>query len=161
MKPAQEQWRRFSRLHEVSDMGRVRNADTGHILALTRTKRGYMTVGVFKGQRKVHRLVLEAFVGPCPDGAETRHLDGNSRNNRLDNLVWGTRTANTADKLAHGRIARGERHGLARLTEAQALEALSSNESHTALARRFGVDVTAIYQLRKGKTWKHLHRRAA
>lgn len=54
-------------------------------------------------QRLLHRVVLEAFVGPCPAGAESRHFpDPNKRNNRLANLLWGTHSENEQDKLAHG-----------------------------------------------------------
>lgn len=38
--------------------------------------------------RQVHRLVLEAFVGPCPDWHRVRHIDGDWHNDRLDNLEW-------------------------------------------------------------------------
>src|SRR5215471_1608313 len=42
----------------------------------------------------VHRLILEAFVGPCPKGMEARHLNGDRQDNRLVNLAWGTRLEN-------------------------------------------------------------------
>lgn len=51
--------------------------------------------------RFVHRLVLEAFVGPCPPGMQCRHLDGNSLNNRLSNLCWGTPKENLDDAVRH------------------------------------------------------------
>lgn len=51
---------------------------------------------------KVARLVLETFVGPCPDGMECRHLDGNKLNDDLENLCWGTRYENIQDKVIHG-----------------------------------------------------------
>lgn len=51
---------------------------------------------------KVHRLVLTAFVGPCPEGMECRHLDGDAANNRLSNLCWGTREENIADSKRNG-----------------------------------------------------------
>jgi len=50
----------------------------------------------------IHRLVLETFIGPCPSGMECRHLDGNSKNNSLDNLRWGTKLENENDKKLHG-----------------------------------------------------------
>lgn len=51
---------------------------------------------------QVHSLVLETFVGPCPDGMECRHLDGNPSNNKLDNLKWGTKSENAQDAIRHG-----------------------------------------------------------
>lgn len=50
----------------------------------------------------VHRLVLMAFVGPCPPGMEGCHNNGNPIDNRLENLRWDTRSANTLDKVRHG-----------------------------------------------------------
>lgn len=52
---------------------------------------------------RVHRLVLLAFVGPCPEGMEARHEDGDPSNNRLDNLAWGTPAENRADNRRLGR----------------------------------------------------------
>lgn len=50
----------------------------------------------------VHRLVLGAFVGPCPAGMECRHLNGDSTDNRVENLAWGTHVENVKDVIAHG-----------------------------------------------------------
>lgn len=52
---------------------------------------------------RVHRLILLTFVGPCPEGMQCRHLDGNPGNNRLDNLAWGTTEENIEDRKAHNR----------------------------------------------------------
>ena len=44
---------------------------------------------------KIARLVCEAFHGPAPfPGAVVMHKDENSRNNRPDNLEWGTQKQN-------------------------------------------------------------------
>jgi hypothetical protein len=73
------------------------------------------------GSRKrflVHRLVLLAFVGPCPEGMECRHFpDRDVTNNNLDNLQWGTKEENAADKVIHGTTNRGSRCGSARFNE--------------------------------------------
>lgn len=37
----------------------------------------------------VHRLVAESFLGPS-NGLEVNHLDGDTLNNRADNLEWAT-----------------------------------------------------------------------
>jgi hypothetical protein len=69
-------------------------------------KDGYEAVGLWLNRHPktffIHRLVLEAFVGPMPEGNVTRHLDGNCRNNHLSNLAYGTRLENSADMLRHG-----------------------------------------------------------
>lgn len=67
-----------------------------------RNKRGYCLVGLDRGGRNVsrfvHRLVLEAFVGPRPVGKEACHFpDHEKSNNRLANLRWDTHAENEKD----------------------------------------------------------------
>ena len=99
--------------YEVSDEGEVRSLRRvrclGRVLRQSLVN-GYPAVCLSKGGktklRKVHQLVLEAFVGPKPQGYVTRHLDGSRTNNKLSNLAWGTLAENHADMRAHGRAKR-------------------------------------------------------
>ena len=52
--------------------------------------------------RYVHTLVLEAFVGPRPEGMECCHNNGDCHDNRLENLRWDTPKANGEDMVKHG-----------------------------------------------------------
>ncbi|WP_084501480.1 NUMOD4 motif-containing HNH endonuclease [Nocardia xishanensis] len=52
--------------------------------------------------RRVHQLVMLAFVGPTPEGLEICHNDGNHENNRLDNLRFDTHAENMRDVIRHG-----------------------------------------------------------
>lgn len=100
-----ERWRRvvgWEDRYEVSDRGRVRSpfkilsqCFVGRYPALSLTRP--MDGGQFVKLRHVHRLVLEAFVGPCPAGQEARHLNDIPCDNWLTNLVWGTSKQNRAD----------------------------------------------------------------
>ncbi len=91
----------FEGLYEVSDQGRVRSRE--RLLRPSRQKRGHMLAHLgSSAQRYVHRLVLEAFVGPAPKGMECRHLNGDPADNRLENLAWGTRFENFADRTRLG-----------------------------------------------------------
>lgn len=94
--------------YQVSSDGRVRSNKRGgewRILKPTLVG-GYEEVRLFNGRRirarKVHLLVADAFLGPRPPGLETRHMDGNSRNNAATNLRYGTRSQNRRDRIAHG-----------------------------------------------------------
>jgi HNH endonuclease len=69
--------------------------------------RGYATVTLYGVERKsflVHRLVLETFVGECPENMEACHNDGDKTNNSLDNLRWDTKSNNGHDKKKHGTL---------------------------------------------------------
>ena len=68
---------------------------------------GYMFVTLWReGERRtarLHRLVLEAFVGPCPDNMVACHDNGDPADNRPDNLRWDTQASNVRDTVKHGR----------------------------------------------------------
>lgn len=78
------------------------------------SKDGYCRVHLgVSGEKKsysVHRMVLMAFVGPCPDGHEGCHNNGISHDNRLENLRWGTKEENAKDRIKHGTYKRGKDH---------------------------------------------------
>jgi hypothetical protein len=114
--------------------------------------------------RRIHRLVLEAFVGPAPDGMEGCHNDGNPENNNLLNLRWDTHASNMADQLAHGTksappVARGEAHPMTSLTseDVRAIRAPAARHGlHMALARRYGVSNQTIRRIRERTVWVHV-----
>lgn len=106
-----ERWRPipgYSR-YWASDIGRIMSFAKGTPKLLSgHVERGYPTVCVVNDDGKpstvrVHTLVLLAFVGPRPEGMQCCHFDGDSTNNRLENLRWGTAEANARDKIRHGR----------------------------------------------------------
>lgn len=77
--------------------------------------KGYSTVSLCHNNKKstknVHRLVCMAFHGmPKSASMQTRHLDGNPKNNKPENLRWGTQAENWQDREAHGRGMKGEKH---------------------------------------------------
>jgi len=85
--------------YHVSNAGNVVNAATGRVLKGGANKDGYLRVGLYKdGTEKkflVHRLVLEYFYGPCPEGPfEADHIDRNCTNNAIANLRWVTKAMN-------------------------------------------------------------------
>lgn len=148
--------------YEVSNDGRVRSKRC--VLRPIHGKGGYLCVFAYSGgkatMRKlwVHVAVLEAFVGACPEGMETRHLNGIPADNDLSNLAWGTPLENAADKRRHGTQPRGERSASAKLTEADVHEIrrLHGTVSLRELGMRFGVSHTAIRRAATGAKWSHV-----
>lgn len=108
----------------------------------------------------VHRLILEAFIGPCPPGMEACHYDGDPTNNALSNLRWDTHEANLADKIRHGTTPRGENHRSAKLTEDQIRsirrERSEHGTHHHILARRYYVSRSLIGAILSRKIWSHI-----
>lgn len=105
--------------YEVSDEGEVRSLDRvvtkkdgsqqfykGKRLRSRSTPTGHRYVQLSKDSRPigvaVHRLVMEAFVGPAPEGNEVCHNDGDPANNRLENLRYDTHSENAFDAVQHG-----------------------------------------------------------
>lgn len=103
-----EEWRPvvgYESFYQVSDQGRVRSSKFGNMLYAPPNRDGYIRVKLsFNGSRKwfVHQLVLEAFVGPPPEGCECCHGPGGPGDNRLVNLRWDTRSANRGDCIRDG-----------------------------------------------------------
>lgn len=90
--------------YSVSGCGRVRRdspengACVGRILKQSVSGKGYLAVNLHRNGRKfrqyVHRIVAETFLGPCPDGLEVHHRDGDKSNNAATNLEYVTHLEN-------------------------------------------------------------------
>lgn len=127
---------------------------------------GYRAISITlcssNGRRQVSvaHLVLEAFIGPRPAGGEACHFpDRDPRNNRLDNLRWGTPKENSKDREIHGTTARGGRNGNSRIALEQVRAIRSDAKSGLNLsevARKHGVGRTTVGNIVKRRTWKHV-----
>ena len=159
--------------YQVSDDGRVRSvtrlvncpngkrSSPGKELSQASRGDGRRFVNLWCGNKqksaRVHRLVLETFVGPCPEGMESRHLDGDASKNHISNLRWGTHRENEADKITHDRVSCGERQGSSKLTEGDVhwirhfTEHGLATQAH--LAKVFGVCQPQISRIHTGKEW--------
>jgi len=124
-------------------------------------RKGRLRVDIDRKWIQVHRLVLEAFVGPCPDGMQGLHWDDDVSNNCISNLRWGTPRENKVDASRNGRLTfpRGEQHGCAKLKPEQVKEIrnrVSDGESLASMGRLFGVTTSGIYRIVHRKTWAHV-----
>ena len=174
----------FKGFYEVSSMGRVRSVDRvvrcgkakangtrddrrfiGRILRQSEYHAGHKKVGLYRAgtekTRRVHRLVMAAFVGPCPLGKEVAHEDGDPANNNLSNLSYKTHAENQRDMRSHGPMPRGERNGHAVLTandvrDIRARAAAGPYGIKAELAEEFGVARSTISAVVTRRNWKHL-----
>ena len=85
----------------------------GRILKLQKHRDGHLFIILHRdGKHKtywIHRLVLEAFIGACPENMQCRHFpDRNPENNNIENLQWGTIQENANDRIVHGTTTKGK-----------------------------------------------------
>jgi len=145
--------------YEVSTWGKVRiianerNVHTtyaGRQLTPLITEKGYLRVAIYDSKyqrskfKRISRLVAETFLGPCPEGLEVNHKDGDKKNNRIDNLEYVSHMTNMQHCEAKG--LRKPFHGIRWKTNkvsmqtAQVFSMLSEQGmSQRAIAKRFGL----------------------
>jgi hypothetical protein len=165
----------YEGLYDVSDLGNVRTYYAGrgrfagrlyrakpHKVRISR--HGYPMTSLCKDgkthQATVSRLVLMAFVGHPPPGRPYAcHNNGQPANNRLCNLRWGSNAENQADRVTHGTSNRGAANGRAKFTEDDVRHIrslLTDGLSQTYIAGEYGVDPSAISNIKRGRNWGHV-----
>jgi len=154
----------FEGFYEVSNAGRVRSLERtvtwrngatrtypSKLLRCTPDSVGYPRVTLGLGVdrkryfRRVHRMVLTAFMGPNPpDMPDVLHGDGNKMNNTLSNLRWGTPLQNADDARRHAMLnpkPPGERcrlgHRLIAPNLVRSSPAILCRSCHNAYTRRY------------------------
>ena len=127
-------------------------------------KDGYLRVRVRRNcgephvRKLVHRLVLECFTGPCPEGCVAAHMDGSRDNNRPENLQWVTQKENISHKKLHGTWQCGESHPQAVATETavrKAKKLLREGVPRRQIAAAAGVPLHLVNDLTRG-AWGHV-----
>lgn len=153
-----EYWRTIPSfpVYSASNYGRIRNEETGRIMHLYLSTRGYLTLTLRRNNQQVpqsvHRLVAEAFLGgPHPD-LDVNHIDGDKTNNCIENLEWCTREHNVRHAVRMG-LRPGPRRKAVRIVE--------TGDEFVSLrdcAKYFGVDVSCIsWALRHSGIYKECH----
>lgn len=154
-------------LYSASSEGRIRSLGSsvpsrigvayrkGRILAPATKGNGYLAVSLAREgkhfQFHVHRLIAWTFLGPQPRHTQVRHLNGIKTDCRYTNLAYGTPKENDDDKKRHGTHARGESHGMAKLTDLERTTIAQSPLRSRILAERYGVTRDYARSLQKAK----------
>lgn len=131
-----------------------------------KTRRMIVTLA-FQGKRLctyVHKLVLLAFVGPCPKGMQACHFpDRDPGNNALSNLRWDYPKANHADAVIHGTKGPGELHPRTTISEAtvrnirsEAYMLQGTKGWRNDLARKYGVTLRNLKHILARTSWYHI-----
>lgn len=127
-----------------------------------RSSKPYCTVIITNAAGKkcckmVHTLVLEAFVGPCPEGMECCHANDIGTDNNLTNLRWDTHKSNIEDAKRNNKIVHGESHPNSRLSEddVNKIRMMIANGRWTTaeIAKVFLVSPMTIKHIASGRNW--------
>ena len=154
--------------YQISNKGRIRSSKQGYlrILSSKPNRFGYVTNHLQKDGKgilhHVHRLVLKAFVGPCPLDHETNHKDGYKSNNSVENLEWVTSSENLLHAYKFGlrcSVPVGEKTSQAKLKDGEVWlikKLLAGGIHQNKIAKMFKMSTGAISSIALGWTWRHI-----
>jgi hypothetical protein len=143
----------------VSNKGNIASEKTGtfKLRKLHENKYGYIGVILSMGNRNdmkhflVHRLVAETFIENPENKPQVNHIDGDKKNNNVENLEWVTAKENTAHAYENNLKSYQQlyENGMKTAKEICQIdlntgEVLKIWESAKAIQREIGFDQTAI-----------------
>jgi HNH endonuclease/NUMOD4 motif len=139
--------------YSVSENGQVRNDKTGRILKAANDAYGYPMV-TLPGRKnaRIHQLVALAFLGPRT-GKEINHIDGNKANNHFSNLQYCSQKENYLHAIKTGLRTKNTNR---KVDDRTVLEIRKSILSLKHAAKKFGVSISTISDIRTRKTWRNL-----
>jgi hypothetical protein len=159
----------FEGLYEVSNVGnvcRIKKSNVsrqGQHLKRWAHWDGRLYVILSNGRnntKKVHKIMVDAFLGGTPEGMTVHHEDDCYTSNRVSNFRFLSAIDNWRDGYLSGLVTRGDKHRNAKISEAQALEilALNGKMSLKRVSKKYGISTTAVAYLWKGRNWAHLQK---
>lgn len=154
-----EEWRSVPSLKdiEVSNLGRVRHSKKKNIYKTWVNKWGYSLVS-FSGQKRkhyqVHRLVMEAFVGPS--NLQVNHKDFNRTNNHILNLEYCTAKQNNQHSAKAGRRKGNITNATINFDIAEEIRRrVHLGEKQKSLAKEFNLSPQTICDIMKRRIWRN------
>ena len=143
----------YEGLYKVSNFGRIMNTRKGKqkILMGGTNLRGYKFVILCKNgtqkNHRIHKLVAQAFLPPCPGNHGTSasdwqidHINEDKSNNRASNLQWLTRTEN-------GRKSK------AKVNKAKVIAIRADTRLQKEIAIEYGISRQLVSQIKKRQCW--------
>ena len=118
---------------------------------------GHLVVNLWRNNKLkhelLHRLVAQEFIGGEHEGLVVRHLDGNPRNNRVENLAYGTTTDNIMDCYKY----RGRWKNTTEDQARKIKELLRDTDmKHRDIAKIVEVPISVVHRISGGYSFKWL-----
>jgi hypothetical protein len=154
----------------ISNYGRIKsffyNKTEGQILKSYSLK-GFLIVGLrnVPFSRYIHKLVAYTWIGPPKDGqTNVIHLDGNIRNNYVNNLQWATKE----EVYQRNSVLMTNRSKLLTKKELIKTSKLKENDvkhiktmlnrgvTQNVIAKLFKVSEMQITRIKRGENWGHI-----
>ena len=167
----------YEDIYMISNLGRIKSLDRyytdsngiqffrkGKILSNKKTNgMGYsITTLCNKGKKSnkyIHRLVAEAFLPNLENLPQVNHIDGNKKNNVIDNLEWSSALQNINHAIINKLTPLGELSVKAKLTDKQAEEiyllSIKGEVSQEKIGNMFGISQQTVLDIKKGKHRKY------
>jgi len=156
----------YENLYQISDTTLVKrivgkSCRKERIVYPHKNKDGYLYISLYKNNKgktfSIHRLMLESFIGPCPEGKEGCHNDGNSVNNLSWNLRWDTHSKNVHDSIKHKTFVSNLKTKLNKeiIIEIRKLWK-EGNLTQRQIAKQFNINRGTVWQIVNYYTWKYV-----
>lgn len=156
----------YSDLFCITSAGRVYSKRTNKFLKFSINDSGYHTISTKIGGRcgtcvvlRVHRMVADAFIPNVDNKPYVNHIDGNKRNNFVENLEWVTQQENMQHASTTGllNIKRGIESNQSKLSIDQVKEIRNNPKiSIRKFAGIFGVGKEAVRRCRVFETYNDI-----
>jgi hypothetical protein len=115
------------------------------------------TLGQFKRQVRLHRLIWIAANGIPDAGMAVCHRDDDKTNNRIDNLYLATPEQNSTDAKESGRYKTGEDNPAAKISD-ELRQTICDDYRHSEatfrdLAEKYGISKSRVHQIVRQDGW--------
>ena len=159
--------------YAISTLGRIkrlkestarRRYPAGMIIKPTHQKNGYTIVRLSNGDKVkkafyIHRLVLQTFIGSCPDKHEVNHINAVRDDNRLDNLEYVTRSENNLHSISLSKQFWISTHVKNFMSENEIREIrslFSDGRSTKEISYMYNTSMKIVQNIAHRKTYRHV-----
>lgn len=158
----------YEEIYQISNYGilkRIKESKNRRIGIMKSFERGgYLAYWLSNNSKRdkisIHRLVAMHFIPNTYNKPFVNHKDCNKYNNRADNLEWCTREENISHAKEMNRYKKGQELSTNKLKPSDISEIrekyIPYKYSTVRLGKEYGVNSTTIWDIVKGKKWKHI-----